>query len=719
MEVVMKKIIQLALIGILLFTFNCNKDSNKNEINPGALLGLLSLIGNSTLTVKATYTGALTVDGAQPGTQRIYVYLYRSLGTTSRDPEPVYTGFSDPTTGSEETITINGIVDGKYYVVVFYDYRSGGNPDNQQDRYIIYNNTAYPGNAATVTISGNTQLGPITFDDTNKLLASSAFQSAPGSYTLTLKAQYNGTEGTGDKKIHVYLYNALGDTVTGTAPYKTAVTSTAAVPTTEYSFAFNGVLPGNYYILAFYDYSTTGTDTPGLEDDRYVLYNGKQYIDEADAVNISANTNIAGTIAFGDTYTLGAGGAFMSNYGTVTVGVNYSGAETTGHVRVYLYSSLGTGITDPAPLYSGASAGIVSNTGLAVPIEIPDVHFGNYYMAVLYDTDDDGIADVGEPYVLYASDQYVGDAEQFGVTTGATDLGTVNLADSYLLDAGGAYNVPVVTYTLNVPVRYTGTAATSGGTGDQIIHVSLYSALGANTTTPASPVYTGATGAVSVGEDATVSISGIAAGTYKMLVFYDYNSTGATSGIQGDRYVFYGDSGATSGASDLVISGNTTIPDGSRVIFGNSYRLQASGAYMTGGILTVHATYTGAESGFASKIYVYQYTTTGWPGTTSRTPAKVNLASTPGTVSRNTEYNIELPSITAGNYYILVFYDYSLGGGGNNDSAGDRYWLYPGSACTVGTATLLPVPFGYSDLTVSFSDSWALGTSAAWLTVCP
>ena len=80
----MKKIIQLACIGIILMAVSCNKDQS-NEINPASILGMLSLIGESSLTVKVTYSGPLTVDTSpgKAGTQRIYVQLYRSLGATT------------------------------------------------------------------------------------------------------------------------------------------------------------------------------------------------------------------------------------------------------------------------------------------------------------------------------------------------------------------------------------------------------------------------------------------------------------------------------------------------------------------------------------------------------------------------------------------------------------------------------------------------------------
>jgi hypothetical protein len=704
----MKKIIQLICVGLIIVTASCNKASN--EVNPLSILSILSLKGESSLTVKVTYAGPLTVDPGigKAGTQKINVQLYRSLGATTRDPEPLYIGTTAAaTTGTEETITINGIVDGNYYVLVTYDYRSGDYPENQQDPYILYNNTGYPGNASTVAISGNTNLGAITFDDTYRLLIGSAFKSPAGSYTLTMKAQYNGTAGTGDGKIHVYLYNALGDTVT--TPYKSAVTNSAAVIGDSYSFAFNGVIPGNYYVLVLYDFSTTGTDTPGLQNDRYIFYNAKQYIDEANTVSIVAtDVNMSGTISFGNDYILGAGGTFMSDRGTVTLGVDYTGAETTGYLHVNLYDSLGADTLTPEPAYTWVSDTTVSSVGGTSLVEIPDVHFGNYNMVIYYGS----VADTGsvnDPYVLYNDPftgvQYTGDADPIVVAANAMDLGTVTLSDSYLLESGGTYMTPPIPRTLTVPVRYIGT---DGDTGAKYIHVYLYNSLGTSTRS-STPAYTGVTSsAVSVGEDATVTIAGITESNYDMLVFYDFSddSSGNADSIN-DRYVLYATAGYTgyiSEANPLTINNDITL---SRVIFNDKYRLETNGNYMTTAILTVHATYNGTpKSTGLGYIYVYLY---GSRPSATRTPASLYQGSTGADVTLNSEYPITISSITPGNYFVLIFYDYYLNTG-NPDGRYDYYELYNNTGSSAGASTLNIS--GYTDLSgIYFISDYQVGAS--------
>ena len=146
----MRKIIQLACLGIILLLLSCNIDSQSNEFNP---LVLLSKYGSSSLTVHATYNG----DPATDGSGKMYVYLFDELGTTSRDP--IYKESTDAavTIGEEVAIKVDHIRDGNYYVLVFYDYKGGDNNDNQTDRYVLYGlsgNTAFTSVASTYSVAG-------------------------------------------------------------------------------------------------------------------------------------------------------------------------------------------------------------------------------------------------------------------------------------------------------------------------------------------------------------------------------------------------------------------------------------------------------------------------------------------------------------------------------------------------------------------------------------
>lgn len=130
--------------------------------------------GNSTLTVTATYNGAAASDG----TGKLYVYLYNALGTGTRNQYlPVYTGSTAGavTIGNATDITLTDLLPGDYYVLVFFDYRSGSNADNASDRYIFYNNVGSTATATKLTISGNTTVTGILFDNTFILQSGSLY----------------------------------------------------------------------------------------------------------------------------------------------------------------------------------------------------------------------------------------------------------------------------------------------------------------------------------------------------------------------------------------------------------------------------------------------------------------------------------------------------------------------------------------------------------------
>ena len=163
----MKKLIVFIMLIMISPLFSCDDKADKNEFNPALLL----LFGSNSLTVNVAYNGAYTVHGTYPGTQYVYVYLYNTRPVYTRSPVCVYSGSSSGavTTNTPQAITIRDIAAGDYFLLVFYDYRSGDNADNREDRYILYNGTVAGtqciAQATTVNISGVKTLD-ITFNDT-------------------------------------------------------------------------------------------------------------------------------------------------------------------------------------------------------------------------------------------------------------------------------------------------------------------------------------------------------------------------------------------------------------------------------------------------------------------------------------------------------------------------------------------------------------------------
>lgn len=199
----MKKVIIFLLIAVL-FNFSCFKDDGSSSGNGGSgstgtlkitvktssdIWGYPKLKSGSTSEYEAysgdtLYTWQYPETGgelvsADPETnlanQSIpypdsavgdkvnYVYLYSEIGEKSNSTPVLYNGNSDE---NNSTITISDIEEGSYYIVAFYDYKTGGvqtNVLNRYDRYAFYtstdpmdgteNSTLYADKASVIKIS--------------------------------------------------------------------------------------------------------------------------------------------------------------------------------------------------------------------------------------------------------------------------------------------------------------------------------------------------------------------------------------------------------------------------------------------------------------------------------------------------------------------------------------------------------------------------------------
>lgn len=440
----MKKIIQILFAGILLLSISCKEDSDKDEVNP---LAFLAFLGNSSLTVTATYSGS-EITGIDPadGTGKIFVYLYRNLGTDTRDPEPAYKGSTENavTLDTPANVTINNIIAGSYYVLVFYDYAGGGkNDDNFNDRYVLYQGTAYTSGASKFTISGDTNLDIGTFGDDNILGDGSVFMST-ATYNLTVPVTYTGTlgEASATRLMYVYLYNTLGTSTRNPAlPVKTGVSSAVAASGVQQNITVADVVPGNYYVLVFYD-SVKGANIDS-EGDPYVFFVNTPYAGNAQQIVMPAADTTLPDVSFGASNTLQADGAYQaapSTLSTLTVTAQYTGTiadDGTGKIFVYLYSVLGNGTRDKYfPIYTGSTAAAVAlstDTDIVIDNIIP----GSYYMVLFYDfklqsSNDDGKND---RYELYDNCSLVSEADTFLIDEVAETLTGVVITNTSRLGA--------------------------------------------------------------------------------------------------------------------------------------------------------------------------------------------------------------------------------------------------------------------------------------------
>lgn len=585
----MKNVLRFVCIGIVLILIGCNKDGGSNEFNP---LAILAKMGTSSLTVHATYYGDTALESGSTG--KIFVYLFDTIGTTSRDP--LYSASTNAaiTKGVESTITVNHIKNGNYYVLVFFDCDYGeSNNDNQNDKYILYSssgNTAFASVATTYTVSGDTVLDGISFGNMYTLQGQSKYITTTAS--LNVDVTYSGTAATtGTGRLFIYLYEALGNDTRTQLPLRTGSTTSAA---TSGTITIDNIVPGNYYVVAFFDYSDDGSGFFDSQDDRYVLYNNQQFTGSAIAYSIAAGSNtLSGGMTFGDSYTLQSGSSYMKAPVTLTVKATYTGtvASTgTGNMYVYLYSALSRGTRLGGSL--GKTGSVAATVGDEATITIADVDQGDYYMLIFYDYASGSNPDSAtDRYILYNGAQYPADADKISLTADAEYSG-ITFGNDYTFQTnvlGDTLYMQSGSLTVNATYGGTEPNATDPGStkiGTMKIYVYLYDSLDDSTATSGGtrdagylPIYTGSTsGAVTVGNAADITISNILPGSYYMVVFYDFYK-GSNPDNQNDRYIIYNnvEFPASTGVDAVDISTGSNSVTG--IGFGDDYKLSSGSLF--------------------------------------------------------------------------------------------------------------------------------------------
>lgn len=289
------------------------------------------------LTATVTYTASGGKAPAPDGTNKIYLYLYKNAPADGKVTPDYETSTSTAiASGTEYTLSISDIDAGDYYAMVFvdeYDMDADGTvePDTSEG-YEFYAGAANPASSEQVTVtSGSTTTISINFDDRRLLSTAAAFQTATTG-TVTVQTRYTGTltTATGNDnigKIHVYLYKTWppvsGDPAVENAQvipdYSAKSDTTVADAATQYTINVSGVLPGNYYVVIFYDFKNHTNNLAG-NTDRYILYNADDttyytgnITSEADAVTVDAGLTETLTLDFYDeSIQFGSGGAFQS-----------------------------------------------------------------------------------------------------------------------------------------------------------------------------------------------------------------------------------------------------------------------------------------------------------------------------------------------------------------------------------------------------------------------
>lgn len=392
-----------------------------------------------------------------------------------------------------------------------------------------------------------------------------------GNGILTVNATYTGTAKTdGSGRIYVYLYTSLR-TAQDTPVYQGSTDSEA--DNTEKAISVKGIAAGDYYVLVLYDYKLHNQNIAG-NTDRYALYesvnNTTAYLYEAAQVAVADNNPVELDLSFGDDYQIGSDGRYMSS---LVVTAAYTGTVTAGYqIYAYLYNSLST--TAQSPVYQAGTSDLTGGTGVITLENILAIKDNECYrLVIFYDADNNAAASAGDPYCIYDSKQYIGDAAEVILSSSSAGSISQTFSNSNKFGTDGAYLVSDAVGSLNVQVKYTGTPFTDG-TG--FIYMQLYtSAEGLGTAPATTKTYQADSNGITPdgGGYYTITISDVPVGDYYVLIFYDYKLQ-TTPGRPGkdDRYILYNNTPYTDEA-DLasIVYGNTT-PLGT-VSFGDDYKL--------------------------------------------------------------------------------------------------------------------------------------------------
>jgi len=399
--------------------------------------------GSGKITIKATYNGSLGTD--PEATKKIYVYLYKELQDSAKDEtNPDYQGSSTEVTsaGDTKTITIEDIAPGDYYIVVFYDYKHHNkNIAGNTDRYVIYESTQYISDATPVEIEEDSdETITLTFDDNFTIQSDGLFMVKPG--TVKVNIGYTGAEGdTGDKKLYVYLYTSLSD-AQETPVYQGSTSSAVATDGTVNTITINDVAPGDYYLLAFYDYSDNGSFKAG-EGDKYILYNNAQYKSESSTLTVLTEQSKSVAISLTDAYSLQGNGAFMldSSKGILSVNVTFTGTESTAATdKIYLFIFNSAPSKANSAAYASASTSSTIEKNTPYTLSITDIDPGNYYVMVLYDfASGTNIANQTDLYEFYENATKPTSSTLVAVTAGGTKALTISFDDSIVVQSSAAF----------------------------------------------------------------------------------------------------------------------------------------------------------------------------------------------------------------------------------------------------------------------------------------
>jgi len=263
----------------------------------------------------------------------------------------------------------------------------------------------------------------------------------------------------------------------------------------------------------------------------------------------------------------------------------------------------------------------------------------------------------------------------------------------------------VTTGSIEVKATYTDSITDANTGGTEKIFLWLFKEAPANARTEADYEITTESAAAS-GTEYTLTIDEIEPGDYYVMLFYDDKLHNQGDAGNTDPYVFYNNAKNPTTAARVTIEKDSTKE--LTISFDDTYLIGSDAAFMTdptGGTgtatLTVNGTYSGTSASVDAKCYVYLWSTA---PSQPNDPYSYTAASTSNIVTTDS-YSITVEDIEAGDYYVMIIYDFNTNNAPNKN---DKYEMYE-DVSAPGTATKVSITSGESkSISMSFGDSFKI-----------
>lgn len=225
-------------------------------------------------------------------------------------------------------------------------------------------------------------------------------------------------------------------------------------------------------------------------------------------------------------------------------------------------------------------------SGTEYTLTIDEIEPGDYYVMLFYDDKLHNQGDAGntDPYVFYNNAKNPTTATLVTIEKDSTKKLSISFDDTYLIGSDAAFMTdtpptPTGTATLTVKTTFNGTIS-SDASATKKLYLYIWNSAPTNGKTPTASYYTSTGNTITAGVEKTLTITGIAAGDYYVMVLYD-SASGGSIPNEGDPYEFYNDkanpAAVSSGSTLVTLTADTTTEK--TMSFGDTYILNGSAGF--------------------------------------------------------------------------------------------------------------------------------------------